>query len=100
MDNHRNVKGTLKQPFNLNPYYVTSGNYTYTDRFDVAGKYINTTYSDYYDINTNEKIIDDKINKEKQRPIWSKYVFYSVTIVGWLLIMYRAWRIVTEIRKK
>lgn len=46
------------------------------------------------------KQIDDKINKEKQRSIWSKYVFYSVTIVGWLLIMYRAWRIVTEIRKK
>lgn len=46
------------------------------------------------------KQIDVQIDKEKQRPIWSKYVFYSVTIVGWLLIMYRAWRIVTEIRKK
>ncbi|SFE25755.1 class C sortase [Peptostreptococcus sp. D1] len=46
------------------------------------------------------KEIENKIDKEKQRPIWSKYVFYSVTIVGWILIIYRAWMIVVEIRKK
>ena len=59
MDNHRNVKGTLKQPFNLNPYYVAAGERVYVGEFEVAGKYLNTTYSDYYNINTNEKIIDD-----------------------------------------
>ncbi|MDY6231178.1 SpaA isopeptide-forming pilin-related protein [Peptostreptococcus porci] len=62
MDNHRNVKGTLKQPFNLNPYYVAAGERVYVGEFKVAGKYLNTTYSDYYYTNTNERADDNNGN--------------------------------------
>lgn len=58
MDNYKSVKGTLKQPFNLNPSSTTNG----YDSFQIAGKNLTRNYYDYYTIDTNEKANDSYKN--------------------------------------
>lgn len=44
--------------------------------------------------------IDKKMANEKNIPSQTSYVFYIITLVGWILLLYRIYRLVLEIRKK
>ena len=44
------------------------------------------------------KAIDAKLDTQEKRSVKVKYLFYLATLVGWILLIYRVWKIVKEFR--
>ena len=44
------------------------------------------------------KAIEAKLETQEKRSVKVKYLFYLATLVGWILLIYRVWKIVKEFR--
>ena len=42
------------------------------------------------------KAIDAKLDTQEKRSVKVKYLFYLATLVGWILVIYRIWKIIRE----